>query len=180
MNGIHEHKAEPDGWLNLVAAVCPYMNIIPRIDCHGMGNRVLTALRNDCLYSMFGIRMEREGLTAHQAEDCTQGDEGDDKIADSFQEPGSGSRESLVCELLKKFHSDNLGSMITHLSSSVNNNLMFIVKLLSIEPVQESRKEPAPEKAGANHRALEVNMCVCIEINGNIRMALPKQWSLRP
>ena len=79
--------------------------------------------------------MEREGLAAHQAEDCTQGDEGNDKIAGSFQEPGSGSRESLVCELLKEFHSDHLGFMITHLSSSVNNNLMFIIKLLSIDSI---------------------------------------------
>ena len=102
MNGIHERKADPDGRFNLAAAVRPYVNIISRMDRHVTGKRVLTALRSDCLYNMF-IRMEREGLAAHQAEDCTQGDEGNDKIAGSFQEPGSGSRESLVCELLKEF-----------------------------------------------------------------------------
>ena len=87
-------------------------------------------LRIDGVLKGVCLSVQEKGLTPHQAENGTQYEKADDKIAGEFHQPGSRPCKALVHELLNEFHSYHLEPMITYLFAVVNNKLMFIVKLL--------------------------------------------------
>ena len=75
--------------------------------------------------------MEDKGLPPHKAERRAQDKKPDGKIARQLHKPGGRPCEALVGKLLKNFHDYHLGSIISGLLNCVNNNLIFIIKLLS-------------------------------------------------
>lgn len=107
------------------------MDAVAGVDGHPPGMGIVVLFRVDGLVKASCLGVERKGLPPHKAERRAQDKKPDGKIARQLHKPGGRPCEALVGKLLKNFHDYHLGSIISDLFNYVNNNLIFIIKLLS-------------------------------------------------
>ena len=71
LGGIHTRKSDLDDQINLVIIICPYMNIIARMNRHTAGVPAMILLCVNCVFKGSRFCMQEKSLPSHKTEDRT-------------------------------------------------------------------------------------------------------------